>query len=169
MPAWSVGTSPPTTHVPERESEPAQGAGAGEGGGRHGTCTYQIERLADWSMAVSTMPWAKVRGSRDGSGLVAATDRWVEDRRLIRPVRKTFRTRVLCARRDPRALLMLFSLFTGWTRQSGFRDCITRTMRNGVEVSLVDHHRVFGELLFDPLFERLLLLDAQVTAAALPR
>ena len=75
MPAWSVGTSPPTTHVPERESEPAQGAGAGEGGGRHGTCTYQIKRLADWSMAVSTMPWAKVRGSLGSLGLpVVATD-----------------------------------------------------------------------------------------------
>ena len=44
----------------------------------------------------------------------------------IRPVRKTFRTRVLCARRDPRALLIFSVVYTGYaTRRvklSGFRD-----------------------------------------------
>ena len=44
----------------------------------------------------------------------------------IRPVRKTFRTRVLCARRDPRALLLFFGVYTGYAMRrvklSGFRD-----------------------------------------------
>jgi len=68
------------------------------------------------------------------------------------------------------SLLMVFALFTGWTSVI-FTGSFTVLEGTGFLLlfSLVDDHRVFGELLLDPLFERLLLLDAQVAAAALPR
>ena len=68
------------------------------------------------------MPWD---GSLGSLGLAVATDHRVEDR-LDSARSKTFRTRVLCVRCDPRALLIFFGVYTGYAMRrvklSGFLD-----------------------------------------------
>ena len=72
------------------------------------------------------MPWAKVRAWISwqlGTGRRNRSQGGVD---WIRPVRKTFRTRVLCAHWDPRALLICSVVYTGYVMRraklSGFRE-----------------------------------------------